>query len=332
VAAPRAVVSPVASAAPTAFAVAGGAALALQSRLNGGLGERVGSPIVAALVSFGGGLAVLVLVVALREPLRRALRAAAAARQAWWRYIGGALGAALVAVAAAAVPVIGVATFTVGVVAGQVGGGLLVDRMGLGPGGRHALTLPRVAGAGVAVLAVVTVRLGIRVTPEVSAATTLALLLASAAAGLGVTVQQVLNGRLQAATGQPLLVTALNFLVGTSVLTLATAVAFAAGARAPGRWPAEPWLYVGGPIGIVVVLASVVTVARLGVLALGLALIAGQLAGGILLDLLQPARAGGVDAATLAGVLLTFVAVALASWPGRGPAAGPATGGVTLGR
>jgi len=152
VAAPRAVGSPVASAAPTAFAVAGGAALALQSRLNGSLGERVGSPLVAALVSFGGGLAVLAVVVAARKPLRRALRAAAAARQAWWRYGGGALGAALVAVAAAAVPVIGVATFTVGVVAGQVGGGLLVDRLGLGPGGRHALTLPRVAGAGVAEL------------------------------------------------------------------------------------------------------------------------------------------------------------------------------------
>jgi len=32
-----------------------------------------------------------------------------------------------------------VALLTVGLVAGQTSGGLVVDRVGLGPGGRHAL-------------------------------------------------------------------------------------------------------------------------------------------------------------------------------------------------
>ncbi|WP_423784479.1 DMT family transporter, partial [Francisella tularensis] len=53
-----------------------------------------------------------------------------------------------------AVGVLGVALFTVGIVAGQVVGGLVLDRIGLGPGGRVMLTVPRMFGAVLAVIAV----------------------------------------------------------------------------------------------------------------------------------------------------------------------------------
>jgi transporter family-2 protein len=53
-------------------------------------------------------------------------------------------------------------------------------------------------------------------------------------------------------------------------------------------------------------------VAILGVLRLGLLLVAGQLAGGVLIDLVSPGRTGPPGAWTYVAVLLTIVAVAVA--------------------
>jgi transporter family-2 protein len=67
----------------------------------------------------------------------------------------------------------------------------------------------------------------------------------------------------------------------------------------------------------VFVAVAAVVVRRLGVLRLGLAVIAGQLLGGLLLDLSAPVSDAGVDALTVAGVALTFVAVFLSGRPAR---------------
>jgi len=298
--------------------LAAGGLLAGQARINGMLGERLGSPLVAALVSFSVGLVVVATLVAALRRTRRAARLAVAAPLPWWTYLGGLGGATMVAVAAAAAPVIGVATFTVGFVAGQAVGGLVVDRSPLGPGDPRPLSGRRVIGAALAVAAVVVVRLG-HDPGGAPDATALWLLLASAATGVLASVQQALNGRVQRATGEPLLATLVNFTVGTTALATVTAVTLGLGGRLSGSPPPEPLLYTGGLLGIFVIATAAWTVHRLGVLRLGLVTVAGQLAGAVLIDLASPARAGAVDLATLTGVLLTLVGVALSgpTWLSR---------------
>ena len=305
----------------SAAALAAGAVFALQSRVNGELGDRAGSALWAAVVSFGSGLLVLCVLVAGVPRLRRAARAAWADRLPWWTYTGGLAGGTLVAVSAVAVPRVGVATFTVGVVAGQAVGGLLVDRSALGPGGPRRLTAPRVAGAALAVVAVGLVRLG-HDDGDVAGGVVLALLAASALGGAWSSAQQALNGRVQRATGEPLLAAWVNFAVGTTGLLVPLAAVAATGHGPADPWPPAPWLYVGGLLGIAYIAVATRVVHPLGVLRLGLLSVAGQLAASVLLDLAGPARP---DAVTLAAVALTFVAVAVAGLGGRaGPAGGPA--------
>lgn len=288
-----------------AAAVASGALVAVQARVNAGLAEDLDDPLLAAVVSFGTGLAV-VLAVVLSRPAARA--AWGRVRDVpWWARLGGLGGATLVAVGAFAAPEIGVALLTVGIVAGQTTGGLLVDKAGIGPGGPHALSLPRVGGAVLCLVAV-----GISVLGKGAGDASVLLLVLTVVAGLLISVQQALNGLVRRQTGDAGVATLVNFLVGMTALVGAYAVVHVArtGWDATG-WPGpdEWWLYAGGPLGATFVAVAAVIVRTLGVLRLGLAVIAGQLFGAILLDLGVPAAEHGVATATLVGAALTFVAI-----------------------
>jgi bacterial/archaeal transporter family-2 protein len=279
----------------------------VQQRINGQLGVDLQAPLLAALVSFGTGLLGVVVVVLSRPHARRAV--AALREVPWWTRLGGLGGATLVAVGAFATPKIGVALLTVGLVAGQTGGGLLVDRLGLAPGGAHLLTLPRVAGAVLGLVAVALGSLG-RDAREADAL----LLVLVVAAGFLIALQQALNGRVRRTTGSAAVATLLNFVVGTAALGLG--VLLAAGLRGglpDGDWPgaAQWYLYLGGPIGALFVGVAAVVVRRLGVLRLGLAVVAGQLLGALVVDLVLPATAGGIAVPTVVGAALTLLAVGI---------------------
>jgi len=291
-------------------AVLSGAAVALQQQVNGQLKSSLGSALLAAVVSFSAGL-VCVLAVVLARP---------GARAAWpsvrqvplWHRLGGLGGASLVAVGATAAPKLGVALLTVGLVAGTTTGGLVVDRGGLGPGGRRSLTAPRVCGALLCLLAVAISVQG----AGVRAAAPLLLVLV-VAAGFATSVQQALNGRVRAVTRDASVATLVNFLVGTTALALALAVSAALSGLAPVTWPdlGHWYLYLGGPLGAAFVAIAAVVVRVLGVLRLGLAVTAGQLVGAVLLDLAFPAAGTSLALATVVGAALTLVAVAVS---GRG--------------
>lgn len=291
-------------------AAASGALVALQQRLNGELKTALDDAVLTAVVSFGLGLLAVALVVLFRPATRRALRLVR--RVPWHQRLGGIGGAFLVVVGAAAAPEIGVALLTVGLVAGQTGGGLVVDRMGLGPGLSHRLTAPRLLGAAVCLVAV-----GVGVLGEGARTASPLLLVLVVLAGLLIAVQQALNGRVRQSTGDAGVATLVNFVVGLTALMLVLAVDLLLGGVHADQWPGpDRWyLYLGGPMGAVFVAVAAVVVRFLGVLRFGLAVIAGQLLGGLLLDLTAPVSAGGVDALTVAGVALTFVAVAIS---GRG--------------
>lgn len=283
------------------MAVFCGAVVAVQQRLNGGLKESLGDAMLAAVVSFGSGLVLIAVVVAVRSSSRYTLPVLRA--QPRWALLGGLGGAGLVTVGAAAAPEIGVALLTVALVGGQTVGGLLADGAGIGPGGRRALTPYRAAGAGLCLAAIVLSTVGQAVHPR-------PLLLALVVlAGLMTAGQQALNGRLRMATGNAPVTTLVNFVVGTTALLVGLALRELLVGVHVHAWPTQWWLYLGGPLGVTFVAVAAVIVRPLGVLRFGLAVTAGQLLGALLLDATVPERGHGVALPTVIGAALTLVAV-----------------------
>lgn len=298
-----------------ATALAVGALTALQSRVNGELASITQSGLQAAIVSFGSGWILLTVILLASPGVRRGLASVAAGLRSgtlrWWQVVGGMLGGFFVAVQSATVPVIGVAVFTVAVVAGQVSNSIVVDRIGLGPAGRQAVTPTRVISAVLAVVAVV-VAVSDRLGGGVEGST-LAVVVALVA-GLAIAVQQAINGRVGAAARNAWTAAWVNFTLGTTVLGAALGLAWAFTDFDPGTLPAGPWwLYVGGAIGVLFIAAAAWVVQRLGVLLFALLTITGQLAGALLLDWLAPAGGVSIHLTLVAGVLLAAVAVAVGS-------------------
>ncbi|MCR4511988.1 DMT family transporter [Aeromicrobium sp. 50.2.37] len=294
-----------------------GALVTLQSRVNGSLAGQLGDGLragaLAAVVSFGSGFLVLTLVV-LSHPRRRAglLRVRDALRLRRLRpveLLGGLGGALFVASQGIAVGIIGVALFIVAFTAGQSVASLVVDHVGLGPGGRQAASRPRAIAALFAVAAVTVKVLGDLDGTELG----LSLLLATLAlvAGCLQAVQQALNGRVSA-VGGPLATTWNNFVVGTAALLVLLVVSLAVPGRIDG-FPTQWWYYVGGVLGVGFIAISAVAVQIHGVLVLGLCSIAGQVVAAEVVEVVDPDVAvsplgllGGVLA--VLGVVVALVA------------------------
>ncbi|WP_049797406.1 DMT family transporter [Kribbella flavida] len=300
-----------------------GMLVAIQSRLNGDLGNRLGDGIPAALISFGSGLVILLVAAAVVPRIRQSLgnvwrtvrtpSTGAGGGLRWWQCIGGIAGAFLVATQSITVAVIGVAVFTVAVVAGQAVSSLVVDRLGFGPAGPQPYTTLRVVGAIVALLAVV-----LAVSDRLNHPSGLLLAILPALAGVGTAVQQAINGRV-ARTASPdaygaVAAGVINFVVGTTALLIVFLVDLAVRGT-PNPLPSEPWLYLGGACGVIFISAAASVVRVVGVFVLGLGTIAGQLIASLLLDLFLPAADKDVTLPVVAGTLLALVAVVVAAVP-----------------
>ena len=183
-------------------AVLVGVLTALQARINGQLGLRLGDGFVAAAISFSSGFVVLVALSAILPAGRRGfgrLRAGIRDRTIpWWMLAGGLAGAFTVATQGLAVAVIGVSLFTVGVVAGQTVSGLVLDRAGYGPAGVVAITVPRLIGGLLALVAV-----GVSLQGDVLQRVPWWMLVMPVIAGAGIAWQQATNGRLRQRVGTP---------------------------------------------------------------------------------------------------------------------------------
>jgi transporter family-2 protein len=297
----------------TAFVV--GALTALQSRINGELASVTDSGLQAALVSFGSGWILLTIILVASPSVRRGLASVGASLRSgslrWWQVMGGLLGGFFVAVQSATVPLIGVAVFTVAVVAGQVSNSIVVDRLGLGPAGRQSVTPTRVISAILAVSAVI-IAVSDRLGEGVEGST--AAVIAALIAGLAIAIQQAINGRVGAAARNAWTAAWVNFTLGTVMLGAVLGLAWGFTEFDPGSLPAGPWwLYLGGGIGVLFIAAAAWVVQRLGVLLFALLAITGQLTGALLLDWLAPAVGVTFHLTLVIGVLLAGVAVAVGS-------------------
>lgn len=294
-----------------AFAV--GLMVVSQARINGQLAIELGSGLDAATVSFVTGLLVVVLIVGATRAGRAGVRALVQAVRnrtlVPWQLIGGFLGAYFVWTQSLAVPAVGVALFTVAVVAGQTTNSLVIDRLGVGPVGVLAITPTRVVAAIVGFVAVI-----VSVLPRWSA-TSFAwwAIFASIAAGALIALQQAINARVARASSS-WTATALNFALGAGALTVVVVMVDLLGEPfAFADLPTAPWLYLGGPIGVAFIAAAAWVVPVLGVLRFGLVSIAGQLSGAVLLDLIAPTSGSMITVGLLVGVFLAFLAVVVSA-------------------
>ncbi len=292
-----------------------GGLVAVQSQINGRLAQEIGSGmragVLAAVISFGTGLIVLVVATASTPRLRRQFRAFVAVvrerRLVPAELVGGLLGATLVASQGLAVGTIGVALFSVAVTAGQSASALLVDHLGFGPAGHQPLSIPRAVAALFSVAAVVIATAGRSVAGLSVAVVSLALL--ALVAGAGTSVQQAVNGRVSRVVG-PWVTTLNNFTVGTAGLLIAFGLSLLRRGHVEAL-PRQPWLYLGGLLGICFIWLAALLVRVHGVLVLGLSVIAGQVVGAVVIEASVTETHIGAAGYVAAGLTVLGVLVAL---------------------
>jgi len=297
-----------------------GAGIALQSRAHGELGQYVGTGLFPAWWSMTSGFVLLTVIVMTRRGLRAGVAVAVRAGRSrvlpWWAFTGGLLGSFFLVSQSVAVPITGVAVFTVGVVAGQVIGSLVADRIGLAGAGRRAVTTRRLAAAGIAVLAVligVSDRLG-------SATSVVAFAVLAVVAGVVTAPQQAFNGRVGLTAGSAFVGAWGSYLGGVLTMSVVLAVGLRGWVHLADAWGAAPWTYAGGALGVAAIVGGAWAVPILGVLVFSLVSLFGQLAGALALDLLVPTPGTSVGWHLFVGVATAGVAVAVAA--GRRPPGG----------
>ena len=302
---------PLVTASALVAAVAIGAVIAVQPRVNGQLAVELDDGFLAAFISFAVGTAALGVALLVWAPGRRGFGrvrlALAGRRMSPWFLAGGLAGAFLVLSQGLTAAVLGVALFTVALVGGQTLGSLLIDRIGVGTMAPKPFTVQRVAGALLAIVAVAWA-----VSDRLHGEVPWWMLVLPLLAGIGTGWQQAVNGQVREFSGSVLTASLVSFLGGTVALAIASGVHIAV-AGPPEPFPANPWLYTGGLLGVVFIAGSAALVRTTGVLLFGLAVIAGQLSSAVLLDLIVPVSDAGVAFSTIGGAALAVVAVCIAA-------------------
>ena len=265
-----------------------GGLVSIQSIANGTLRVRSDDPFLPSLANFviaGVIIAVIVLV----QPSRRAhcttyLRKLRSRELPWLVATAGLFGIVFSVAQATSVAIIGVAVFTVAVIAGQNLGGLGVDRLGLSGTGVFGLDPLRIVAAIVATVAVVMAVLG-RIG---SLHAPIMLVLFVIVGGVCVSVQLALSGRITVAVQDPFVASLNVFIGGTLGLLIAIAVhSFVAAPHFTETIAAiasAPWLIVGGLCAAVMMTASAIAVPRVGVLVFTMATVIGQLLLALIID------------------------------------------------
>lgn len=299
-------------------AVLSGAGMAVQARVNGGLAIEWGSASAAAIWSFGSGCVISIVLVALvpsaRAGTRSLFRGLRDGSIPWWALSSGVVGAWVVFAQGLVAAVIGVALFTVAIVAGQSVGSLVLDWRGVAGLPPRRISLARAVGAALGIVAVIVASWG----QIGQAGAPLWMYLIPLVAGLAAGWQQAVNGLVRGATRSGLVATAVSFVVGTVLLGLLFLGSLVVDGPVRGRVD-SPILLIGGLLAIGFVFGLAVTVRRLGVLLLSLGTIVGQLTGAVVLDLVVPTAGRTLALTTVIGCGIALGAVAIASLRQRTP-------------
>ncbi len=292
------------------LAALSGVLIALQARANGELSHRLNNGLEAALVSFGSGLIIIVLISlfnpSIKEGIRNLKEAVREKRIAPWKLFAGMLGGTWVAVQTHIVPLIGVAIFSVASIAGQAGASLIVDRIGLTGGGKKLLSKRRVGAAVITVLAVI---LSVFDRLDANNLSKIAVFLGVITGALG-GIQRAMNGEINEYSHQSFTTSLLNFIMGTSFLIVILIILVIANNIELVALPSGPWwIYTGGVIGVTYIAFSSTIVQHLGVLNFTLFSVGGQLVGSLAIDILYPTDGVHISAYLVSGIVMTYVGV-----------------------
>ena len=292
------------------LAALSGVMIAFQARANGELSYRLDNAPQAALVSFSSGLFFITIYAIfspkIKEGIKRLRSAVSSGEIPKIRLLAGSLGGAFVALQTSVVPLIGVALYSVASIAGQSAVSLLVDRIGLTGGGVKLISPRRIAAA---VITVIAVLVSVIDKLEADNFQLFALLLALIAGAL-VGVQRALNGQINEYSQNSYTTSLLNFITGTSFLTLFIIILIALGRVELQPLPVGPWwIYTGGVIGVMYIAATSLIVQHLGVLTFTLFSVGGQLIASLLLDIYSPTQGVSVSWYLVSGIAMTYVGV-----------------------
>jgi len=261
----------------------------------------------AALYSFTSGWMLIALVTlfskSARAGLARIFQLLKTGQLPVWMILGGAFGGFLVMTQGLAAGSLGIALFTVAVVAGQGISAIVIDSRGWFGVEKRKLNFSRVAGAAIVVL-------GVGMVSESPSFGTILLLALPFLAGLGLGFQQAANGKVRISSESAIAATFLNFAMGSGVLLIAKLISLPF-MGLPTTFPTQWWLYVGGFSGVIFIAIQILVVGRIGVLGLGVLLGTGQLLGSLLIDVAFPLPGQVITFIHVVGVLVTRVGALL---------------------
>lgn len=307
----------------TVLALLASSANALQARVNGAASLEVGNPVIAAMMSVGGGFVIAATFVMLNKRTRVKLFSLVTTRDPTapklWNFFAGVGGGVFIFGQALVVPYFGVALYIIAVVGGQTMASLLVDKYGIGPAGKKALTGLRVSAGVVATIGVAITAIG----RDTLSAQIVPALLFGFFAGAMTAVQYGLNGKLAVYFESKIMTSALNFLMGFTFLSVILLVASFLGIwelSAPPSIFQRPELWTGGFFGFLFIASAAYFVGRLGVLRFAIISVLGQLLGALVLDLVAPTPGTVLTVFVLLGLVVTMVGVLLSSVKSSGSA------------
>ena len=290
-----------------------GALNSVQGRANGQLGIDIHNALGAAIISNLIGLAILWVLLLGRKSERAGfkelVRALKARELRWWILLAGMGGTLYVSMQSIAIPQVGIAIFTICIVGGQALSSLLVDKIGFSSNGKQHISWQRVFTA-VMTLGAVT----IAVYPELGKANfKIFMIFLCIVAGVVGSFQFAMNSQINYVTNRPIVTTWLNFFVGTFFIAIALGVDFANGGSI-GSLPRNPWVYIGGPCGLIFIAVASSVVKSMGVLNFVLFSVTGQLVGALLLDWIIPAHRGALNGFLITGTAITLGSIVLSRY------------------
>lgn len=273
--------------------------MVLQAKVNGILGVEIQNGVLAAEVSFGTGLILITAIMLARKSTKAELETLISAVKAKelpiWMLFAGSIGGFFVITQGLVAGILGISIYTLSVVTGQAIAAVIIDTFGLIGIAARRLSALRAIGAGLATCGLIVANY--QPDSELSW-----LLLLPLLAGFGIGFQQAMNGNVGRAATSPLLATLLNFAVG--VVFIGLILLFQLDGIAVIKWPSEPWLYLGGTMGVIFIFMQVIVVRIIGVLALGISLLFGQLVASFALDLLFPSGHNPLEPTSIIGLAL----------------------------
>ena len=280
----------------------------MQAGVSGQLAHELNDGIMAALISNIGGTiftGLFLLNPEVRRKGKKLFQEVVSGKFAKWQLLGGVAGAIYISTASSTVSIIGTGLFTVVLVASQNVSGMVVDRYGFSSGSRKRITPKRFLAAAIGIIAV------LLSVSDFKGKILWIPIAAVVVAGLAVTIQYSLNGRVTKAANSQVSAF-INFPMSMITVSVTLIVMNLFG-KNWNTWPNQWWLYTAGFLGAVVVFLAAATIRTLGVLLFGLASVAGQLITSIALDVILPNANINVGWALISGAGLMLLAVYLAS-------------------